>query len=708
VFGARYWGDANGWHARRTQGFSERVIRKIKRSAIWLWTRAVHGLIKTDTSIGNTSHVRTLCNLAQAATLGCLVLSALGSPIPADGQISPGALSRSHQSINGITGCTSCHVLSTGKPTYKCLSCHTEITQRMVARKGLHASYKMQVGSSQDCAGCHSEHNGKDFTLIKLDVPTFDHSQTGYKLEGKHAGVECSRCHSLTHISPRERATIKIKDLSKTYLGVSPDCTNCHQDQHKGRLGSDCLHCHDFTQWKDLAKFDHSLTRYPLTGLHVDVACNECHIPGPDRQPRYAGIAFRECSDCHADPHRGSFSEGCESCHRTSGWKTIVEAVINRTFDHSHTKFPLLGKHAVIDCDQCHAHGDFKKPLAFQKCSDCHHPDPHQGQFAKTAGGSECANCHTADGFKPSTFGLKQHAKTAYPLEGKHAVLQCGQCHIPKGAATVYKMKFQHCTDCHADDHAAQFASAPYFNRCEQCHNLLRFLPSTFALRSHDETPFPLTGSHVAVPCNDCHTNSFQAQPKRTARYQWRPLSCTSCHTDPHEGRFISIVRFQESKGLALGCGVCHSAQTWKDLSRFDHFETSFPLNGAHEFVKCGDCHKSASPKNGLKPVDFKLASTKCEACHADVHGRQFEKNGVTACITCHDSKAWKPSRFDHEKQSSFSLLGAHSKVSCESCHKLTRMVAGNAVLFYKPTPSKCAACHGPGVLASRGAQLPR
>jgi hypothetical protein len=623
------------------------------------------------------------------------MLSAFFSVLSAEGQISPGPLSQAHQSISGLTDCTSCHEISTGEQTYKCLSCHTEIASRVAARKGLHAAYNPQPGSSQKCIGCHSEHNGKGFTILKFDVRTFDHGQTGYTLEGKHAGVECSRCHLPSRISARERASIKVKDLSKTYLGVSPDCTNCHQDSHKGRLGSNCVQCHNFTAWKDVAKFDHSLTRYPLSGLHADVPCRRCHTPGSDQQPRYTGFAFRNCDDCHADPHRGRFSESCQSCHRTSGWKTIAATEMDRTFDHSKTKYPLLGKHLTVDCDLCHAHGDFKKPLAFQKCSDCHHPDPHGGQFVKRAGGSECSNCHTLDGFKPSTFGLKEHAATSYPLEGKHATLRCGQCHIPKDGATVYKIKFQYCSDCHADAHAAQFASAPYFNHCEECHSLQRFVPSTFSLSSHSKSSFPLSGSHLAVPCNSCHTDSLKLSAKRTTQYEWPDLACTSCHADPHKGRFNAVTQRVEDKGIARGCGVCHSTETWTDLSRFDHFETAFPLNGAHEVLKCSGCHKPTNPRDGLMRVDFKVARKECEACHADVHGRQFANHGITACMRCHNSKAWRPSLFDHDKQTSFALQGAHRNVRCESCHKLTRMAAGKAVLFYKPTPGECVACHG-------------
>src|SRR3981081_611959 len=261
-------------------------------------------------------------------------------------QISPGPLSRPHHSLNGSTNCAPCHKFG-GQATLKCLDCHSEIATRLNSSKGLHAIYDIPRGSSQKCARCHSEHNGEDFPLIKWNVKTFDHKQTGYILQGKHAGLSCNRCHTPVRISPQERSTIRIKDLSRTYLGLSTGCAACHQDPHKGRLGQTCQQCHKFEDWKaiSVSQFDHSKTRFPLAGLHAQVECSKCHTPGPDNKPRYTGIPFNQCSDCHKDPHQGSFTQGCQSCHSTSGWKKISIAAVNERFDHSKTKFPLGGKH---------------------------------------------------------------------------------------------------------------------------------------------------------------------------------------------------------------------------------------------------------------------------------------------------------------------------------------------------------------------------
>ena len=99
--------------------------------------------------------------------------------------------------------------------------------------------------------------------------------------------------------------------------------------------------------------------------------------------------------------------------------------------------------------------------------------------------------------------------------------------------------------------------------------------------------------------------------------------------------------------------------------------------------------------------VDFANASTRCSECHENPHADQFGARG-TDCASCHNSNKWKPSLFDHEK-TAFSLKGAHENVACVDCHTTKREIEGTAVLFYKPTPTACAACHA-GDVADKAA----
>ncbi len=619
--------------------------------------------------------------------LGCVL------PCLAHAQISPGPLAKAHQSLNGAANCTQCHMVSTRSASFRCAECHREIAAELDSHRGLHSTYPQGGPPGAACVKCHSDHNGEKFAMIHWD-PTpkgFDHSKTGYVLDGKHASVTCRNCHAPQHIAANARALLKNKDLSRTYMGLSPTCTTCHEDHHQGRLGPNCLRCHNTTTWKgakiDENTFDHSMTRFPLTGKHRTTPCEKCHKPGDDGLPVYAGIKFQYCIDCHLDPHKGEFKQDCDFCHTTSTWN---KSTFTTRFDHSKTDYPLIGKHVEVACVDCHKNGDFKTKIPFSACSDCHKPDPHSGQFAKRPDGGKCESCHTVAGWSPSTFTVADHAKTEFPLVSPHTRVKCADCHIPAGKETKFKIKFALCVDCHEDEHDGQFVANPWRNRCEQCHAGDTWKTSNFTIARHQKSTFPLTGGHLAVACIDCHK-----PPSKEAKalYHFPHLSCTSCHEDIHHGEFADRMAKSGPGGKPLGCETCHSTKEWSDLVKFDHDSTTFPLLGSHRAVGCAECHKPPNLEHTMLHVDFSKAPKPCADCHEDPHGKQFGAK-EDDCSSCHNSNKWKPSLFDHEK-TAFSLKGGHQNVACGACHSLMKEIEGKQVLFYKPTPTACADCHG-------------
>lgn len=640
---------------------------------------------------------RKVCRFDVRQFNRAFVLALFVCPVPAlHAQISPGPLAKAHQALSGDTNCTKCHEFSTRAPSFRCLECHEEIEAELKESRGLHATFPRGGPVGAACVKCHSDHNGINFQMVHWDpTPTgFDHSKTGYVLDGKHVGVDCRSCHSAQHISAKSRLLLTSKDLSHTWMGLSPDCGTCHEDKHQGRLGSDCARCHRTTDWSttnvDKESFDHSKTRFPLTGEHRYVLCKSCHIAGQDGQPRYSGLMFAECSDCHRDPHKGEFKQGCDSCHTTTTWKKSDFTI---KFDHSKTDFPLLGKHADVQCITCHRTPDFKAPLAHAACADCHQPDPHGGQFAKRADGGKCESCHTVQGWIPSTFTIGDHAKTGFPLVTPHAKVQCAACHVPAGKETRFKIKFALCVDCHKDEHEGQFAGAPWHNECAQCHGGETFHTTSFTLAKHQKSTFPLTGGHAAVACIDCHKPLPGA---KVIPYRFRQLSCTTCHEDVHKGQFADRMALRDISGRELGCEACHSTKEWKDLTKFDHNKTQFPLVGSHRAVACAECHKPPNLELTMRNVDFTKAPVKCGECHENPHADQFSERGQK-CESCHNSNKWRPSLFDHEK-TGFTLKGGHENVACSACHTLRKAVNGTMVLFYKPTPKACEACHGTSI----------
>ena len=633
-------------------------------------------------------------------------------PMLALAQFSPGPLSRAHTKLDGPTHCTNCHFGGGRDRKLKCTGCHAEIKQRLAANQGLHPALMDQVRMGQvrrddQCGRCHSEHNGEKFVPIRWDVSLedFDHRKTGYPLEGDHTGLKCAACHNPGRITPAARKAILMKDLRRTYLGLGTACAACHEDKHNGQVGDQCERCHTVAKWKDVARFDHSTARYKLTGAHAKVECARCHptLPSPNAASkviRYTGSPFAQCADCHKDPHRGSFAAACNSCHNDSVWKPAKNTLT--AFDHSKTKFPLLGKHAPAACDKCHKTSDFKAPVAHEQCQACH-KDIHGGQFAARAGSGDCAPCHTADGWKPSTYTVLSHAKSPYPLLGKHAAVTCAKCHQPAGAATRYKVRYQECIDCHRDIHAGQFADAPTQNRCEACHTVDRFQPAKFTLSRHNQTRFPLEGGHIATACGDCHRN--QPQLHNAVAYKFTDLTCAGCHLDPHQpqvrrtdDRLLSSVNLSSVNlsSVKQDCEVCHNVRTWRQVASFDHSKTRFALTGSHRGAVCEECHRATALSLGARKVVFQSTPLACQGCHEDVHAGQFAAQSESqGCEACHGNIKWKPGKFDHQR-TSFSLNGAHERVPCKDCHSTKKEVSGRLVVFYKPAPKDCVSCHGP------------
>ena len=139
-------------------------------------------------------------------------------------------------------------------------------------------------------------------------------------------------------------------------------------------------------------------------------------------------------------PHGDDFDRDCSECHSSDNWKVDLSKV---SFDHSQTKFNLVGQHQRVDCKSCHTSLIFSS--ASNDCFSCH-KDIHQSTV-----GYECANCHT-----PTSWIVKDiigiHQSGRFPLLGAHKFADCAQCH-----AGYTELKFDvlnvDCYACHSQDY---------------------------------------------------------------------------------------------------------------------------------------------------------------------------------------------------------------------------------------------------------------
>lgn len=516
-------------------------------------------------------------------------------------------------------------------------------------------------------------------------------------LSGVHMHLEgignCTKCHSAGKQVDADKCFVchtLLKERVEAGKGLHAQqnhqvCQTCHVEHH-GRNFS-------LIRWPMGSRehFDHGDTGYPLKGRHAELDCRLCHNRGNLEEPErylqagkdpdrtYLGLAAG-CASCHPDVHRGQFGNSCSDCHGEEGWTPAPG------FDHSRTGYPLAGKHAAAACDSCHYmrydnDGGYRQYTAIEhaQCSACH-VDVHKGRL-----GGDCSSCHQPQGWSAVPEGMFNHDMTEYPLKGRHAELACSACH-PQGHREPI-VRFQQCTDCHTDAHSGQFRHREEGGACEECHTEEGFIPSTFTFGRHQQTDFPLTGGHQAVPCIDCHTAENGAYRK----YRFETLACQGCHADIHEGqtdRFISATAPGTGGG---GCSYCHSTAGWNSIT-FDHGLTGFPLQGRHALAGCRDCHYTAEDAAWR----FADRSGQCQQCHEDVHDGQFgaeQDRSFTDCSRCHTAVDWLAEKFNHNLHTDFPLTGRHRFLACGACHKpYTR--DGRTYIRYRPLGKKCDDCH--------------
>ena len=570
--------------------------------------------------------------------LGIAVLALLHAPEPARAQVSPGPLAAPHAALDGTTACFNCHQNGTGKAgmDQRCLDCHTEVGWMRSNHRGFHARK-----ATLACASCHPDHGGRAFALVAWDggaPEKFDHAQAGFVLEGKHGSLACRDCHKPALQRSPATPLLRVKDHTRSWLGLETTCVSCHRDVHENALGQDCASCHSQIRWSPAPGFDHARTKYALTGAHQKPACAACHATaavnsGRDAKgawkPRWKPVAHDDCVSCHKDPHSGRFKGACAKCHVTSEWKAV-----NRSgFDHEQTKYPLRGAHANVKCEGCHEPRFGGQRPKFARCMDCH-KDAHQGTATVAGKPTDCATCHDVKAFAPSIWPVAEHQRTKYPLDGAHANTACGKCHTRAaersseaallGPARVRMRPARGaCVDCHSDPHAGRFSPGglrPHQAACLACHSMSAFQPSTYDGRAHADCVFPLEGAHMAVPCQKCHAELDKAPggstlkgstELRALKFDSKARICKDCHDDTHHGQFA----VRKDKGA---CEACHDFNTFIGARKFDHDRDSeFRLQGAHARTPCAACHRNGRMSDGYMVVVYRPTPSRCEQCHA-------------------------------------------------------------------------------------------
>jgi len=353
-------------------------------------------------------------------------------------------------------------------------------------------------------------------------------------------------------------------------------------------------------------------------------------------------------------PHGDNFSFDCELCHEPVNWKVDPAKV---QFDHSITKFELIGQHKSADCRSCHVSLEFSKVNS--DCISCH-TDLHQGTVGK-----DCSRCHSSKTWMVEDInGL--HQKGRFPLVGNHLTADCQQCHT-RYVDLYFEPLDVDCYSCHSNEYNStqnpNHTSAGFSIDCQDCHSIAS-TEWTSVNVVHDF--FPLTGGH-ALSCVRCHGEG--------GNFTGLSPDCINCHQDDYNNSANDPNHVLAN--FSTECQQCHTINGWSPSS-FNHNSTSFPLTGNHINAECSSCHTSG----------FTGTPTDCFACHEEDYNTAQDPNHLqsafpTTCSVCHNTTAWEPAEFDHNL-TAFQLTGKHTTVDCQECHSTG----------FTGTPTDCYACH--------------
>ncbi len=274
----------------------------------------------------------------------------------------------------------------------------------------------------------------------------------------------------------------------------------------------------------------------------------------------------------------------------------------------------------------------------------------------------DCSDCHVSTNWEkiPDRIKFDHNTQTSFMLTGQHATVDCKSCH----KSLIFSQAKTSCNSCHNDIHRNSLGPD-----CARCHT-----PKTWIINDviqiHQNGRFPLVGAHLSADCSSCHSEygNLYFPPLNT--------SCFSCHAKQY---YATTSPNHVQSNISTDCRSCHSMTSFAwTAQNFDH--SFFPLIGGHKIQNCFSCHTQGSNFGGLSPD--------CYSCHKQdfisaKNPDHVQAKFSTRCTDCHNIMSFIPSTFNHSS-TGFILTGAHTSVSCSSCH-----TSG-----YTNTPADCYSCH--------------
>ena len=217
-----------------------------------------------------------------------------------------------------------------------------------VQNRGLHATFPRSGLPGAACVKCHSDHNGVDFQTD----PMGSHSEGIRSCEDRIRARREARGRELPLLPYRatylrtSAHSARGKDLNSNLAWSLARLHHLPRGQAPGPLRNRlrAMPLDRRLESSEHRQGDLRPLKDPLSTDRANIGTFSARAvtpPGRTASRDIRGFSFRSCSDCHRDPHKGEFKQGCDSCHTTFTWK---KSSFTTTFDHSKTNFPLLGK----------------------------------------------------------------------------------------------------------------------------------------------------------------------------------------------------------------------------------------------------------------------------------------------------------------------------------------------------------------------------
>ena len=273
-----------------------------------------------------------------------------------------------------------------------------------------------------------------------------------------------------------------------------------------------------------------------------------------------------------------------------------------------------------------------------------------------------CTLCHTQEGWSPTRQPIEfdHDSETGFPRTGRHAELTCTNCHLGLKFAEP-KISSAGCSDCHVDVHLGNLSS-----ECTACHNTTSF-NDVPGVGLHARTSLPLTGSHLQVSCETCHSDDTGGA------YTTLDPDCYSCHSVDYETASLDHV----ANGFSTDCESCHNTLAFGAGIAFDHVTVSggFRLLGVHARIACESCHVIPGFDTLFPGV---TSDQDCVGCHQDDYDTadpdHVGAGFPTTCSTCHNTERWDDAIYTEHDALYFPIFsGRHAGEwpSCSTCHEV-------------------------------------